>query len=86
VPSESLRVSSAARAARKEGRAREQLLTAAALAIQTVLDAKLVALVGVEEDGRLFLLPAPGTAKELMRALAVADWALMTRLAEEHCE
>lgn len=52
--------------------------------LQTIMQAELVALVGRELDGRLFILPRPGVAKDVIRELAAAEWATMIRLAEEH--
>lgn len=63
----------------------DELLRVSMLAAQMALGCSVVALVGREGDGSLFILPAPKLGVELMRALADADWATMCRLAEEHC-
>lgn len=51
--------------------------------LEAALEARVVAVVGVEADGSLFILPLPAVALSTMRALAEADWPSMVRVAEE---
>lgn len=54
-------------------------------AAQSALGCSIVGIIGREADGELFITPAPGIGAGLFRTLADADWAEMTRIAEEHC-
>jgi len=47
------------------------------------MEIEIVGIIGVEPDGRLFVIPRPGDGRGLFRALGGADWEAVAHIAAE---
>jgi hypothetical protein len=61
----------------------EELFDTAMVGLRVALGAEVAAVIGLEEDGRMFLFPSSNRAAQLFRTLSEVDWEEMIRRAEE---